>query len=207
MKVTSRNAGILAQAEINNPGGTIDFNRLHADANLQANPNFQQRGMVVDALPQMIQRMVDSGKKLSYPDLQVAGEAKKWMLGQSNDPDLAEYMAQRNDTLMNLASVMRGVGMSDQAHSAEIEAAAPTLSPRALEGWARGQMSAVMPRYAAMHRISDSHAAPAPGATPTPAAATPTPAAAPPTAPAAPAAPPAGKVLTPQEYLAQFGKH
>jgi hypothetical protein len=159
--------------------------------------------MVVDALPQMIQRMADSGKKLSYPDLQVAGEAKKWMLGQSNDPDLAEYMAQRNDTLMNLASVMRGVGMSDQAHSAEIEAAAPTLSPRALEGWARGQLSAVMPRYAAMHRISDSHAAPAPGAP----AAPPTAPAAPPTAPAAPAAPPAGKVLTPQEYLAQFGKH
>jgi len=168
LKLTSRNAPIIAQAEISNPG-VNDYNKLHATANLQANAGFQQKGLVMDALPNMIENMVAAGKKLNYPDLQVAGEAKKWMMGQSNDPDLAEYMAQRNDTLMNLASVMRGVGMSDKAHDAELEAASPTLSPRALEGWARGQMTAVTPRLARMHGILDSKGAPPAGSVTPPA--------------------------------------
>jgi hypothetical protein len=48
--------------------------------------------------------------------------------------------------MMTIASVMRGVGMSDKAIEQELQAAPETMSPKALEGWLRGQMAAFKPR-------------------------------------------------------------
>jgi hypothetical protein len=141
--INSRNAGIIGSLAMNNP--TYNFNREAADAALSRNSTFQQRAMVVDSLPGLISNTATLGKKLNYSDVQVAGMAKKWLLGQTNDPDLTEYMTARNDVLMKVANVMRGVGMSDKAHEAEIEAMHPTLSPAALDAWVKGQMVAVKP--------------------------------------------------------------
>jgi hypothetical protein len=63
-------------------------------------------------------------------------------------------MTVRNDALMNIASVMRGVGMSDKAHEAEIEAASATMSPKALDAWFEGQMLALGPRLKKVQRVS-----------------------------------------------------
>lgn len=150
--LNSRNANIIGSIALNNP--TYNFNRAAADAALSRNGTFQQRAMVVDSLPALMSNMVAAGKKLNYPDLQIAGQGKKWLMGQTNDPDLTEYMTQRNDVLMKLANVMRGVGMSDKAHEAEIEAASPTLSNVALDGWLKGQMAAVTPLMEAQRRAS-----------------------------------------------------
>jgi hypothetical protein len=49
---------------------------------------------------------------------------------------------------------MRGVGMSDQAHTAEVQAMAPTLSPAALDAWFKGQMSVVKPLLERQNRIT-----------------------------------------------------
>ena len=147
MRVNSRSAPILAQMEMNNPG--MNFNGMHADAVLQSNAGFQQKAISMDAMPTILSHMTSLGKKLNggtgYSDVKTVGAMQQWMNGQLNDPDYTEYMTVRNDALMKLASVMRGVGMSDQAHMAEIQAAAPTLSPLALDGWLKGQLSTMEP--------------------------------------------------------------
>jgi len=79
---------------------------------------------------------------------------QQFMNGQTNDPDYTEYMTARNDTLLRLAGVMRGVGMSDQAHTAEVQAMAPTLAPYALDAWLKGQMSVVTPLLERQNRIT-----------------------------------------------------
>ena len=155
--LNSRNAKIYAQMELANPGQT-NFNRLHADAALQSNSTFQQRAMSVDMLPGLLQNVTSLGKKLNdgtgYNDLKTVGTMQQWMNGQTNDPAYTEYMTARNDTLMRLANVMRGVGMSDKAHTAEVEAMAPTLSPAALDAWFKGQMSVVNPLLQRQNRIT-----------------------------------------------------
>lgn len=161
-RLNSRTAPILAGIEERNPGG-VNFNRMIADANLQRNPTFQQKAMTMEALPTVMAHMTALGKKVGYSDVAFAGRAEKWLKGELNDPDLAEYMSVRNDALMNVASVMRGVGMSDQAHRAETEAAAPTLSPLALDGWFKGQMSSLLPRLEQQRRVTnlgEKHGAP-----------------------------------------------
>jgi hypothetical protein len=181
-RVNSRTAPILAQMELNTPG--TNYNRLHADAALQSNSTFQQRAMSVDMLPGLLSNVTSLGKKLNggtgYNDLKSVGQMQQFMNGQLNDPDYTEYMTARNDTLMRLASVMRGAGMSDQAHTAEVQAMAPTLAPNALDAWLKGQMSVVTPMLERQRRSTNLGT---PGAgTPAPNAATaPTPAAAPPT--------------------------
>lgn len=150
--LNSRNANIIGSLALHNP--TYNFSGEAADAALSRNATFRQRAMIVDTLPALMQNVVSLGKKLNYPDLQVAGMGKKWMMGQTNDPDLTEYMAARNDTLMKIANVMRGVGMSDKAHEAEVEAMNPTLSPVALDGWLKGQMAAVTPLMESQKRAS-----------------------------------------------------
>lgn len=155
-RVNSRNAKIIAQTELGAPG--TNYNRLHADASLQSNSTFQQRAMSVDMLPGLLSNMTTLGKKLNggsgYNDVKTVGQMQQWMNGQSNDPDYTEYMGVRNDALLRLASVMRGVGMSDQAHTAEIEANAPTLAPYALDAWAKGQMSVITPLLERQNRIT-----------------------------------------------------
>jgi hypothetical protein len=157
MRINSRTAPILSQMELASPG-TTNFNRLHADATLQANTTFQQRAMSVDMLPGLLQNVTSLGKKLNggtgYNDLKSVGVMQQWLNGQTNDPDYTEYMAARNDAMLRLASVMRGVGMSDQAHTAEVEAGAPTLAPAALDAWLKGQMSVVNPLLQRQNRIT-----------------------------------------------------
>jgi hypothetical protein len=151
-RINSRTAPMLSQLAIGNP--TLDFNRMHSDAALQANAAFQQRAMTMESLPEVMKSMTDLGKQVNYPDVQFAGVAEKWFKGQTNDKALTKYMTVRNDALMNIASVMRGVGMSDKAHEAEIEAAAPTMSPRALDGWFEGQMLVLGPRLKRTQQIT-----------------------------------------------------
>jgi hypothetical protein len=141
--LNSRNAGIIGSLALNNP--QYNFNQEAADASLSRNATFRQRNMVVEGLPGNISNMVQLGTKLNYPDAKILGDGKKWLMGQSNDPDLTAYMTARNDTLLKLANVMRGVGMSDKAHDAEIEANNPTLSPAALNAWAKAQMAQILP--------------------------------------------------------------
>lgn len=155
-RVNSRTAPILAQMELNTPG--TNYNRLHADAVLQSNAAYQQKAMSVDMLPGLLSHVTQLGKKLNggagYSDLKSVGTMQQWINGQTNDPDYQEYMTARNDTLLRLAGVMRGVGMSDQAHTAEVEAMAPTLAPYALDAWLKGQMAVVNPLLERQNRIT-----------------------------------------------------
>jgi hypothetical protein len=152
MRVNSRNAPILAQMEQSTPG--MNFNRLHADATLQSNAAFQQKAMSVDMLPGLLQNVTTLGKKVGYNDIRTVGKMQQWTNGETNDPDYTEYMTARNDTLLRLAGVMRGVGMSDQAHTAEVQAMSPTLAPYALDAWLKGQMSVVTPLLERQNKIT-----------------------------------------------------
>lgn len=151
-RLNSRTVGIYAQMAKNNP--LLNFNTMISEAALQKNAAFQQKAMSMETLPDVMKSMTDLGKVVNYPDLKFAGIAEKWMKGQVNDPALTKYMTVRNDALMNIASVMRGVGMSDKAHEAEIEAAAPTMSPGALDAWFDGQMLALGPRLKKTQKVS-----------------------------------------------------
>lgn len=141
--LNSRNVDIYGHMALSRPG--YNFNRAIADATLSRNPTFQQRAMIVEGLPGLMSNVTALGKKLAYPDTQFLGKVDQWFQGQNNDPALTEYMAARNDTIFKIANVMRGVGMSDKAVAAEDEIAHPTMSPAALDGWLKGQMSAVGP--------------------------------------------------------------
>ncbi len=151
-RINGRTASMWADLALKNPG--TDFNKLGADSALLKNAAFQQKAMVASTLPEVMDNMVKAGKKL-------------------NDPDLTEYMTQRNDALMSIAGVMRGVGMTDMAHKAETEVASPTMSPDALDAWLRGQHKSLEPRLRNNDRImhtgahtpgvTTSTAVPAPG--------------------------------------------
>lgn len=151
-RVNSRNAPILGSMAAGDP--TFNFNRMHSDAALQANSGFQQKAMTMEAMPTVLSHMTALGKKIGYSDNATVGKMQQFMNGEFNDPDYTEYMSVRNDALMKIASVMRGVGMSDQAHTAEIQAAAPTLSPLALDGWLKGQMSSLQPLLDQQRRVT-----------------------------------------------------
>jgi hypothetical protein len=183
-RLNSRTVRIYDQLAQHDP--TLDFNAANAGAVAQSNMTFRQRDQVIQALPTNIANMVNLGSKVNYSDAKFAGEAQKWLLGQSNDPALTEYMGVRNDVLLNLANVMRGVGMSDQAHKAEIEAASPTLTPAALQAWAHGQYQVIATRQQQNRQLMhpDIH-----GGAPAPPGAAP---AAPGAAPAAPGGVPQG---------------
>lgn len=141
--VNSRNAALVGSMALNHP--TYNFNQEASDASLSRNANFQQRSKVMDTMPGLISNVSALGKKLNYPNLEIAGMVKKAMMGAVNDPDLVEYNAQRQDMLLKLANVMRGVGMSDKAVEMDEEAWHPTLSPPALDAWAKAQMGVLTP--------------------------------------------------------------
>jgi len=146
-RVNSRTAPILAQMEQANPG--TNYNRLHADANLQSNATFQQRANGLEIMPGILQHVTQLGKALDngagYSDLRTVGKMQQFMNGETNDPAYAEYMPVRNDALLRLAYLMRGQGASDMANKTESEAFAPTLAPYALDAWLKGQMSVLKP--------------------------------------------------------------
>jgi hypothetical protein len=143
-KINSRTARIYADAYIANPN--TNMNALGSNASLMRNQSFMLKSFNLEALPDIMNSMVDAGKKIGFSDNRTIGKMQGWVKGEFNDPDYTEYMVQRNDALMNIASVMRGVGMSDQAHRAEMEVSSPTMSPAALDAWLRGQMKNLQPR-------------------------------------------------------------
>ena len=143
-RINSRTAPILADAALLNPN--TDFAKISGDIQLSRNATFRQKAIALDALPEMMKNMVDAGKKIGFSDVRTIGKMQAWFKGELNDPDMTEYMVQRNDALMAIAFAMRGVGMSDQAHRAEIEVSAPSMSPEALDAWMRGQMKSLEPR-------------------------------------------------------------
>jgi hypothetical protein len=164
-RLNSRTAGIFGALEARNPG--TNFNQLIADSAMQRNSTAQQKFITMESLPTIMAHMTALGKKLNqgtgYSDWRTAGKMQQFMNGEFNDPDYAEYMPVRNDALMSIASVMRGQGMSDQAHTAEIEAAAPTMTPLSLDAWLKGQMSSLQPRLERMGRAMHQGGAAAPG--------------------------------------------
>lgn len=142
---------IVSGAKEINP--ELNIRSATADYNLSKNPTFRQRTLTAEVLPDIIQHVVDAGKKVDFSNIKAVGGFQKFYKQNINDPDMVEYMALRNDALMELASVMRGGGMTDKAHHAEEEAMSPTMSPRALDAWMRAQTKALKPRLAIQRRI------------------------------------------------------
>ncbi len=143
-RINSRTAAILADAFLKNPNQ--DMAKLSADISLSRNATFRQRAMTAEVLPEIMGNMVEAGKKVNFSNYEPIGRMQLFLKGKVNDPDLAYYMTQRNDALMTIAGVMRGSGMTDQAHKAEIEAQAPTMAPAALDAWMAAQMKSLGPR-------------------------------------------------------------
>lgn len=154
-KLNSRTASMWANQFITNPN--LDMNKLSSEAALMQNVQFMNRAITLETLPEVMTNMVDAGKKVGFSDIRSVGKMQAFLKGETNDPDLAEYMAMRNDALMTIASSMRGVGMSDMAHQAETEAAAPTMSPQALDGWLKGQMKSLEPRLKRFQKYTRSN--------------------------------------------------
>lgn len=164
-RLNSRTVAIYDQLAKNTP--TLNFNHMISQAALQRNPTFAQRGITMESMPDVMSTMTALGKKLGYADFRTVGRMQSFLNGEFNDPNYQEYMSVRNDALMTLASTMRGVGMSDQAHRAEIEAAAPTMSPRAMDAWFKGQMETLAPRmkrYGAVMHLGEGQSGDHPGA-------------------------------------------
>lgn len=134
---------------------TFNPRSVDSDFSLSKNPAFRQRAIAASALPEILGNMVDAGKKLDYSNVQFLGQMQKFANGQLNDPDFTKYMAIRNDALMEIASVMRMTGVTDQATQLESEAARPTMSPQALDAWLDGQMTSLAPRLKRFSKIID----------------------------------------------------
>jgi len=170
-RVNSRNAGFLEQALQRNP--TADLNAMAARGALMRNAGFQQKAISAEIIPEVLQNVVNAGKKLDFSDVKFIANIQKWTAGQLQDPKLTEYMTLRNDSLLSIAATMRLVGMSDYATKLEEEAASPTMSPKQLDAWMSGQMKALNPRLKKLAGLSIDGANPA-AASGTPAATAPT---------------------------------
>jgi len=142
---------ILARAATINPN--LDIREQDINTKLMGSSNFRQKIIGTESMDGILQSMVNAGKKVNFSHLKIAGMAEKWAKGQVNDPQLVEYMTLRNDALLSVASIMRGVGATDQAHRVEIEAASPTLDPPALDAWLRAQRVSLAPRLRQYQRI------------------------------------------------------
>lgn len=166
-RINSRTATLYANAFMANPN--TDFSKISADIALSRNATFRQRAMTAQALPEIMNNVVELGKKVGFSDNRTVGKMQGWVKGEFNDPDMTEYMTMRNDALMTIAAVMRGNGMSDMAHKAETEVANPTMNPAALDAWLRGQMKSLQPRIDLNNQIihhGQPATAPAPASAP-----------------------------------------
>ncbi len=143
-KVNSRTAKIMAHMYMGDP--TVNQVNSAGHAAMVRSPGMQQRVMTAQSLPQILDNVRQAGKKLNFSDVAFAGKLQAFAKGQLNDPDFVNYMTQRNDAIMGIASVMRGVGMSDKAVEMESEAAPKTMSPKAFEGWYQAQVKSLEPR-------------------------------------------------------------
>ena len=135
---------ILARAATINPD--LDISESDISGKLMGSATFRSRMMTTESMPEILQQVVDAGKKVNFSHYRIKGIAEQFMKGQLNDPDLVEYMTLRNDALLSIAATMRGTGATDQAHRVEIEAAHPTMDGPSLNAWLRGQMKSLKPR-------------------------------------------------------------
>ena len=163
-KINSRNSHILANAYMGNPN--MDMNKLASDSAMMRNAPTMNRAYTTEQLPTIIANVVEAGKKVGYSDAKFFGKVQEFINGQSNDPNFINYMTQRNDALLTITSIMRGNGATDQAHRAEIEASPSTMSPKAFDAWAAGQMKALEPRIKQANKFTRSASA-APANAPT----------------------------------------
>lgn len=157
-QINARTASLIADAFMLNPNP--DWTSLAGIAAIKKNATNMQKSLLVQSLPEIMTNMVDTGKKIGFSDNRTIGKMQQFIRGEFNDPDYAEYMSQRNDALMTIAGVMRSVGMSDKAHEAEVEAASPTMSPAALDGWLRGQKKSLEPRLKIAEKFTKSNEIP-----------------------------------------------
>jgi hypothetical protein len=168
-KINSKNQQILADAAVANPG--INLNDMAANLGLARNKDVQMKGAIAETVPPLLKSIVDNGKKLNYSNNQFLGMAQQWLDKKSNNPQFVKYISLRNDQLLTLGGIMRSNGMTDMAQKLEEEAAQPTMSPRALEGWLEGQMESVAPRLKMYRSIRSGQGGPRPttGGNPQPA--------------------------------------
>lgn len=153
-RVSSRTASIWGNFFLQNPNANAT--QIDAVARGAASPIMQRTLASLQAIPDTVNNLVSAGKALNYPDLKIAGIAEKWTQGQVNDPKLVNYLTQRKDAILSLAQAFRGTSATDQATKLEEEAMHPTLSPRALEGWAKGQLTAALPKISAYQKYDPS---------------------------------------------------
>ena len=182
--VNSRNAHILANVALKNP--SADFNRLAGNAAMLRNVGYQQKAQAAETLPTILSNLEESGKKLNYNDNKWIAGLQAWEKGVNQDPQLIDYMTQRNDSLLMIANVARGVGMSDFATKLEQEISSPNMSPKALASYVAAQRKSLEPRLASYRRHSIETPAPR-------------------TAPTAPAASVDHSKKTDAEILAELG--
>lgn len=145
-RVNSRTAPIIARIVMANPNINLVNNAGHAA--MVRNAPLQRTIDVAETLPTVLENVRAAGKKLNYSDVAFFGKMDAWKKGQLNDPDFVSYMTQRNDALLSIANVMRGVGMSDKATEMEEQASNPNMSPRAVDAWADAQQKSLAPRLA-----------------------------------------------------------
>jgi hypothetical protein len=115
-------------------------------AALMKNPTFQNKVIVADTIPAIVENVKQAGQKVDFSDINYIGKLQAWEKRQLNDPDFINYIGQRNDAVQSIASVMRGVGMSDKSVELELAAAPLTMSPKAFDAWAAGQLISLKPR-------------------------------------------------------------
>lgn len=151
-RVNSRNQKVLAQTLLKNPN--VDINSIAAEMTTARNKDVIMKSGVAEMIPGLLKETVNAGKSLNYSDAQFAGKVQKFMKGQLNDPKLVEYMTLRNDQLLTIGGVMRGNGMTDMAQRLEEEAAHPTMSPKALNGWLEGQLKSIDPRLSLYRKLT-----------------------------------------------------
>lgn len=145
-------AKIFARMAIDNPH--IDFNTLAGQGALTRNPQFQDRIITAQILPEMLTNLDKTASKMNFSDNKYQAELEKWYKGASNDPDFRAYMTQRADTIMAITRVMRGVGMSEGSINIELNAAPDTMSPAAFKAWSKAQMKALEPRLQSLQQLS-----------------------------------------------------
>ena len=151
--VNSRTAALYEQVYNLNPNA--DIASSYARSKLLANSVFQNRALTAQALPEQLELVRDSGKKLNFsPNLKKAAEVQKWFKDQSQDPLLVDYIAKRNDVIQSLAYVMRNSGMTEGAVKLESEANTPTMSPAMLDAWMEAQMAILKPRLKQFQAMS-----------------------------------------------------
>ncbi len=149
-RLNSRTAKIYV--DVYKKNRDVNFVNAAGRAAMVRNAPYQRTINVAEALPTVLENVREAGKKLNYSDVAAIGKLQGWARGQVNDPDVVSYMTQRNDALLSIANVMRGVGMSDMATRMEQEASAPSMSPRALDAWVDAQQKSLAPRLAQYRR-------------------------------------------------------